>query len=174
MSSRPPTSDDEATEVYDSQRVKRPTTRGVGETCGGRELGQGGTETARAPSSMSARAESLKEAHRRREIHLATPTEITPPRDRSEPIRVISMKTPAELAAEQGERTPHVQRPKLRALSEVSQQNARMTGDLGRLAPPRDAKGARVRKLRDFVVWGSVVIVVGCVVMLAVWFLARR
>jgi hypothetical protein len=122
-----------------------------------------------------ARGESLKEAQRRRAIELATPTEITPPRDRSEPIRIISMKTPAELAAEQqAAQTPHVQRPKLRPLSEVSQQNARVTGDLGRLAPPRDAKGVRARKLRDFVVWGSLVIVVGCVVMLAVWFLARR
>lgn len=150
MSQRPPTDEDTETAVFDGQglRPKRPTARGVGGN----------------------RAESLKEAQRRRAVELATPTEITGPYDRSEPIRVISMKTPEEIAPDVKHPTPHVKRPKLRSLSSVTPTTgARM----GHLAPPRDPKGVRARKLRDVVVWGSVVIIVGCAVMLGVWFLAR-
>jgi hypothetical protein len=120
---------------------------------------------------MGNRAESLKEAQRRRAIELATPTEITA--NRSEPIRVVSMKTPGEVMPDMQHPTPQVPKPKLRALSEVSQSHPKHAS-LGRLAPPRDAKEVRGRRVRDGLIWGSLVIIVGCVVMLAVWFLARR
>jgi hypothetical protein len=147
--SRSPTDDDE-TGIFDGQRAKRSTARGMGN-----------------------RAESLKEAQSRRAVELATPTEITPARDRSEPIVVISMKTPGEVQPDEPHPTPQVPRPKLRALSEVSQSQPGNLS-LGRLAPPRDAKEVRGRRLRDGLIWGSLVIIVGCIVMLAVWFLARR
>ena len=44
--------------------------------------------------------------------------------------------------------------------------------DLGYLAPPRNEHEARARKLRELMISGSVVVIVGSVVMLAIWLLA--
>jgi len=94
------------------------------------------------------------------------------PRDRSEPIRVISMKTPADLAAAEAEKAqrvlPVVQ---LRAMSDAHRTPPR---GMGNLAPPRDPTEARSRRVRDNVIWGSVAVILASIVTLAIWFLARR
>jgi len=109
------------------------------------------------------------DAERKRVVEMTTPTQVDPPP--SEPIRVISMKTPAELAAEKKARAAKEHLVKMRAISEVNRHDT--PTNLGRLAPPRDPAGARARKLRDFVIWGSAVLLVATGVMLGVWFLAR-
>ena len=107
------------------------------------------------------------------EVQLPTPTEIDPPRERSEPIRVISMKTPAELAAEKKQVEQRKHQVEIRALSDVMRQSTPPRGH-GYLAPPVDHRQRRVRRLRDWVIWGSVLVIISCVVMLGVWFLAGR
>ncbi len=94
----------------------------------------------------------------------------SPPRDRSEPMRVISMKTPADLGSEdRAQRVlPVVQ---LRAISNAHQTPAR---GMGNLAPPRDPREVRSRRVRDNVIWGSLAVILASVVTLAIWFLARR
>jgi hypothetical protein len=90
------------------------------------------------------------------------------PFGRSEPIRVMSMKTPADAPAPQ---TPIVPRPKLRAISEITPVSKPI--NLGYLAPPRDPAEVRSRRVRDLVMWSSVAVILACVVALAIWFLAR-
>ena len=91
------------------------------------------------------------------------------PGPRSEPLRVVSMKTPADVEAEHKAQRP-IREVRLRAMSDVHQTPPR---GMGNLAPPRDAKEARSRRRRDNVIWGSVAVIVAAVVMLTVWFLAR-
>lgn len=93
------------------------------------------------------------------------------PGPQSAPIRVVSMKTPAEVEAEdRAQRAlPQV---RIRAISEVSRQATPPQG-MGYLAPPRGPNVARPRRWQDFVIWGSVAVMVAAVVTLAVWFLAR-
>jgi len=160
--SRPPT-DEPKTKVFDPKhpRSKQPTQRG--------HDGAAQLAPPKRPETPAERAAREKEAHRRRAIELATPTEISP-RERSEPLRVISMKTPAERATEKqalGAKQHYVQ---LRALSEVTPTST----PLGNLAPPHNPKEARGRRVRDGLIWGSAVVIVGCVVMLGIWFLAGR
>ena len=153
MRKRPPT-DDQKTSIYDSRNPKpRPKTA----TKRGFESGEIAVPTLPDKGQTT--------------LDIGTPTEIDPPRkERSEPIRVISMKTPAELAAEKKQAKQH--RPEIRALSDVLPRNATPPRGMGRLAPPADPKQARVRKLRDWLIWGSVLVIISCVVMLGVWFLA--
>ncbi len=95
---------------------------------------------------------------------------VQPPRDRSEPMRVISMKTPADLDNEEkAQRVLPV--VKLRAISEIHQAPTR---GMGNLAPPRDPREVRSRRLRDNVIWGALAVILASVVTLAIWFLARR
>lgn len=87
------------------------------------------------------------------------------------PIRAISMKTPADPSlkpvAKPQREMPHV---KLRAMSEMSRANQPL--NLGNLAPPYDPAQARARTVRDYVVWGSVAVMLASAIALAVWFLA--
>lgn len=149
---RPPT-DELRTEIYDSQQ----RARGIKQTKKGFESGD---ITVPEPTA----------------VEIGTPTEIDPPRkERSEPLRVISMKTPAELAAERTAKPEAKQhKAEIRALSDVIRHNATPPRGMGRLAPPANAKERNVRKLRDWLIWGSVLVIISCVVMLAVWFLAGR
>jgi hypothetical protein len=105
---------------------------------------------------------------RRESIQQFTPTDITS--NRSEPIRVISMKNPAELEPKLAVKLPVV---KLRSLTDVTPV-PKPSSSLGHLAPPRDPKAVRARRLRDYLIWGSVVVMLSCAVTLAIWFLARR
>ncbi|HEU0031705.1 MAG TPA: hypothetical protein VFQ53_13800 [Kofleriaceae bacterium] len=104
---------------------------------------------------------------------VGTPTEIAPPpelaRERSEPIRVISMKTPAELAAERQRAEVKQHHVKLRALSELAPS---ATPPMGYLAPPRDPRQVARRRVRDAIVWGSAVLAVAALVGVALWLLA--
>ncbi len=107
-------------------------------------------------------------------VELATPTEVTPPpEDQSQPLRVISMKAPGDISEERRPVQQH--QPRLRRLSEVSAQRNRAAtppGGLGYLAPPRDPREARTRRRNDYVLWGSVVVMLAGAVTLGVWFLA--
>lgn len=111
-------------------------------------------------------------------VEIGTPTEVSPPQDRSEPIRVISLKAPTEASPEASEERPpaRTHQARLRRLSEVSPQRHRAAtppGGLGYLAPPRDPRQARTRRWRDYVMWGSVAVILAGAVTLGVWFLAR-
>ena len=106
------------------------------------------------------------------------PTEVDPNpfgRRKSEPIQVVSMKTPAERPADPGppSQTPIVPRPKLRAISEITPLPHAQPKNLGYLAPPRDPAEVRSRRVRDLVLWSSVAVIVASVVALVIWFVAR-
>jgi len=103
----------------------------------------------------------------------AVPIEREQRLERSEPIRVISMKDHAEPPKPRAEepRVPlHVQ---LRSMAEVAGLHDAPVG-LGNFAPPRDARQARARRLRANAVWAGVAIVLACAISLAIWFIAGR
>lgn len=108
----------------------------------------------------------------RRPIEQGTPTEITARAEPSEPIRVFSMKdqTGPHKPRTDERRAVQVQ---LRSMAEVARRHDTPVG-LGHLAPPRDAKQARNRRLIDNVMWGGVAIMLACGIMLAIWFVAGR
>ena len=97
-------------------------------------------------------------------------------REAATPIRVRSMKTPG-LASSGEIPLPDVPRPqhqvKLRAISEIASNQHGPQLALGYLAPPRDPSAVRARRWRDFVVWGSVCVILACVVALGIWFIAK-
>jgi hypothetical protein len=123
----------------------------------------------------------------RAQVEQATPTHLDPGlpalgvpvalargAQRSEQIRVISMKERAEVQhprnAEQ--RVPlHVQ---LRSMAEVAGVRDTPPGGLGNLAPPRDPREARARHRRDDAIWACIALALAGAIMLAVWFVARR
>src|SRR5262249_47036142 len=78
-----------------------------------------------------------------------TRTEVMARAERSEPIRVISMKDRSEGPRAHAERTPP--RVQLRSLADVSG-GRELPADLGHLAPPRDPRQARARRLIDNVI----------------------
>jgi len=87
-------------------------------------------------------------------------------------VEAISMKTPsAEKIPTDGVDARPKPKVKMRALSEVVA--APPAQDLGRLAPPRDAKTARQRRLQDYILWGSVSVILASVIALIIWFVAR-
>jgi hypothetical protein len=91
--------------------------------------------------------------------------------ERSEPIRAISMKdhTAATKPRSEGVRGPlSVQ---LRSMAEVAGRNDTPVR-LGHLAPPRDPRQARARRVRDNVVWAGVAVALACAISLAIWFIA--
>jgi hypothetical protein len=45
-------------------------------------------------------------------------------------------------------------------------------GGRGFLALPRDRREARMRRVHDYLIYGALVVIVGCVITLVVWFLA--
>lgn len=116
-------------------------------------------------------AEPWTEVDARPPIEQGTPTEITARAERSEPIRVISMKEPSgPNKVPDDRRALHVQ---LRSLAEVSGRHDTPV-DLGHLAPPRDPRQARKRRLIDNALWGCVAIVLAGGIMLAIWLVAGR
>jgi hypothetical protein len=108
-------------------------------------------------------------------IEIGTPTEVTPQQDHSEPIRVISLKAPGSPPERERSQPVRQHEPRLRQLSEVVPARNRAAtppGGLGYLAPPRDPREARTRKWRDYVLWGSVAVILAGAVTLGVWFIA--
>lgn len=155
-----PGSDAEPTEVYDPQKNPPPRPRSP------TKKGQG--------------------------VELATPTEVSPPRlpqgseaqvvpppaavvslkqDASGPIQVFSMKAAAARPEEPREVKQH--QVKIRPLSELAPRHPTPPGGLGYIAPPRDPRQAQKRRVRDYVIWGSLAVILGCAIMIGVWFLAR-
>jgi len=186
-----PIDEDEETAIYGEPgpprgRPKKETKRG--------HDGVGAARRRETPAEQERRQDREREEFRRRAIEMTTPTAIASPgfagarstpegsadsiepdvpvpvaSGKSEPIRVISMKTPAEPAAR---RIPEGQAPvvKLRAITDFS---GHATPAQGYLAPPRDVREVRSRKIKDLVVWGTVVVVIGVVVMIAMILIAR-
>jgi hypothetical protein len=150
--SRKPTDDQQPTAIYDSKRPQKPTKRGVA------KHGDDDETTVRSEPPQA--------------VEIGTPTEVV--QAKSEPIRVVSMKTPGELAAERRGAPAKEHQMKIRPLSDVRRAHDTPAGGFGTLAPPRDPKQVAVRKLRDFVIWGCAVVIVACGVMLGVWFLAKH
>ena len=108
----------------------------------------------------------------RRPIDQGTPTELTARPERSEPIRVISMKerTDASQPRAAAPRAPlHVQ---LRSMAEVA--GLHEPRALGRLAPPRDPRQARARRRRANLAWACVAIALASGISFAIWLLAGR
>jgi hypothetical protein len=115
----------------------------------------------------------------RAQIELATPTDIDPQpaapfarrAERSEPIRVISMKAQSEPQKPRAEdRVPlHVQ---LRSMAEIAGRDAPI--ELGRLAPPRDPGQAPARHRRANALWACVAVVLACAIVLACWLVGGR
>lgn len=106
-------------------------------------------------------------------VELPAPAERKRGLERSEPLRVISMKDHMESARPQndGVRVPlHVQ---LRSMAEVAGRNDTPV-ELGRLAPPRDPRAARARHVRANVIWGCVAVVLACTISLVIWLVAGR
>jgi hypothetical protein len=91
----------------------------------------------------------------------------------SAPMQAISMKTPGQAQrppAPENPPTPMLQRPKLRAVSEVTPAKQQ---HLGNLASPYDPKAARARALREYVIWGCLAVILASAIALVVWFVAR-
>ena len=86
-------------------------------------------------------------------------------------IAMISMKTPGEVDAP--EEPPPMPLPavRIRAISEVGARTP--ARGVGRLAPPRDARAARSRRLSDYAKWSLVMLAIAAVVTVVVWLLAR-
>jgi hypothetical protein len=106
------------------------------------------------------------------DIEQATPTaQMTRP-ERSEPLRVISMKDQAQATAARAAepRVPlHVQ---LRTMAEVA--GVHEPAGLGRLAPPHDARQARIRRRRANLAWACVAVALAGGISLAIWLIAGR
>jgi hypothetical protein len=100
-------------------------------------------------------------------------------REAATPIKVVSKKTPG-VSSGQIPLPPDTRdaRPlpqvKLRAISELASQSHTPQQQLGYLAPPRDPNEVRARRRRDFVVWGSICVILACVFALGIWFIAKR
>ena len=87
-------------------------------------------------------------------------------------LQVVSRKAADAAAgklAPSGPREKTAPVPKVRALSEVSDTPAR---GMGRLAPPRDAREVRSRRVRDVVIWCAAAAGVATVVTTLIWYLA--
>ncbi|MEO8553716.1 MAG: hypothetical protein ABI678_27270 [Kofleriaceae bacterium] len=96
-------------------------------------------------------------------------------REPATPIRMMSKKTPAAASSGEIPLPPEARvRPqvKLRAISEIAKQHTPQQ-QLGYLAPPRDPAEVRGRRQRDFIVWGSICVILACVVALGIWFIAN-
>ena len=102
-------------------------------------------------------------------------------REAATPIKVVSKKTPGAVSSGEIPLPPDVARParpvhqvKLRAISEIANKSHTPQQQLGYLAPPRDPNEVRARRRRDFVVWGSICVILACGFALGIWFIAKR
>ena len=89
------------------------------------------------------------------------------PRGTAPVLKVISMKTPAEVAAETSQKTPEVAKPRLRPM------RRHPTPPSGNLAPPRTAASSTARRLLSPVALGSI-LAIAAGVGLVIWLLASR
>jgi hypothetical protein len=110
-------------------------------------------------------------------VERATPTTIAPPprairqTERSEPIRVVSMKD--QLGAE----PRHVAEPavarqvQLRPIGKIARRPDTPLG-LGNLAPPRDPRQVRARRVRAHLVRAGVALALAGAIAAAIWLVA--
>lgn len=87
-------------------------------------------------------------------------------------VKSVSMKTPAELAAEKKPQQPQREIPKVH-IRPLRAQTQPGPHELGTVAPPRDPKAARERHAWSLVFWASIVVIIASLVALAVWLIAR-
>lgn len=92
---------------------------------------------------------------------------------KSQPLTVISMKTPAELTEERRKRSARIIKPKIRSLGEISGTHTPPQG-LGFLAPPRNAAAARTKRTRSNTLWVLLGLGIAAVVGVSVWLVAAR
>jgi hypothetical protein len=175
-----------------SARARRPTDLGTG--AGTVDMrGQYAPHRTVPPPPASVDQDPTGMAPRPRSsaVEQATPTEIDPPgvgdpgraarpgtpipvargEERSEPIRVISMKDRIAPRRRRDEKpAPQVQ---LRSLAEVRRRADTPVG-LGHLAPPRDPREVRARRLRANLRWGCVALALAAVISVVIWLVAGR
>ena len=87
-------------------------------------------------------------------------------------LQVVSRKAADAAAgklAASGPREQTAPVPKLRAISEISDTPPY---GMGRLAPPRDAREVRSRRVRDVVIWCAAAAALATLVSLLIWFVA--
>jgi hypothetical protein len=152
-----------------TDRSRRPTDR-VGERFEGEVTDVASRPTLQAIDDAAQTRVDLPPSAPR-SIEQATPTEITARAERSEPMRVISMKGASAPRKPRTDERRAVQ-VQLRSIAEARRHDTPV--GLGHLAPPRDPKKARQRRRIDNLIWGCVAIMLACAIMLAVWFVAGR
>lgn len=104
-----------------------------------------------------------------------TPIPVARGDERSEPIRVISMKAQTEARQRQSDPPQAPLHVQLRSLAEVSRRRVDTPpAGLGHLAPPRDPREVRARRLRADLRWGCVALALAAVITLAIWLVAGR
>jgi hypothetical protein len=80
------------------------------------------------------------------------------------------MKSPDGATKKEPE-APVLPAVKLRAMSEFHR--AQTPQNLGNLAPPYDPHEARKRTAKEYVMWGSIAVILASGIALVVWFVAR-
>ncbi len=150
---RPPT-DEVPTEIYDSgERLVRST--------------DAATKIGKRPQPAGSGEIEIADPtdHNVDLVEIADPTEKT-----REPILVISMKTPAEVAAEKHDKRDKVLPvPQLRPMADVRA----VPEPAGNLARPRERSWHSRRVLAN-IGWGIAVIAIATVVAIALWFVMQR
>lgn len=98
------------------------------------------------------------------------PTHESHPPPAPQPIQAISHKTPD---IDPRPAYEHRAVPKVQMRSMGNSLSKTPPGGMGRLAPPHDPNQARSRKAQDVMIWGSVVVIIGSIVTLVIWLIAR-
>jgi len=86
-------------------------------------------------------------------------------------LRAISMKTP--MADGSKPEKIAARKPEVR-LAPTPQRVQAPPQPVGRLAPPRDPREVRARRIRDVILWGSAAMILASVVVLVIWLIAGR
>ena len=86
-------------------------------------------------------------------------------------MRAISMKTP--MADGSKPEKIAARKPEVR-LAPTPQRVQAPPQPVGRLAPPRDPREVRARRIRDVILWGSAAVILASVVVLVIWLIAGR
>jgi hypothetical protein len=142
-----------------SDRARRPTEKAGSRMFGSAPPAGPGASSAPGPGAPGPGA--------------AAPVAVPRSADRSEPIRVFSMKGRDDPSPRRGQHQAP-QQVQLRSLAEVSRRRYRTPAGLGNLAPPRDARQARARRVRDYVAWTCIALAGGGGIALAIWLIAGR
>jgi hypothetical protein len=153
-----------------TDRSRRSTQTGTGVKPGAPPAARAATPVPAAPDAPTDPFESaVTDVTPRPVLHaveVATPTQVEP----AEPIRVFSMKDATEAPRHTDER--RAMQVHLRSFADARRHETPV--GLGHLAPPRDPRKARTRRLVDNLMWGCIAIMLACGIMLAIWLIAGR